>query len=336
VLQGPAVVTTQLEPRQQPKEQVLGVHPLQTPALQVWLVGHAWQVSPCLPHSLSLLPILQFRPSGEQHPTQVAGSQTHAPLMHRVPRSHAGAEPQAQTPLVVHESDRSGSQAVQARPDLPHAPRGGGPPSALCATSQMLSLQQPLGHAVASHRQAPLTQWSPWPHAGPDPQEQTPALQESAATGSQAMQAEPFLPQLKKSDAWHVSPEQHPSGQRAGQSLHTPPVQVWPKLHGSQAKLAVPQLAAPASLRGKQVVPEQHPLGHDVKVQAHRPLMQSCPGWQGSLVPHRHCPCRQRSEPASGRQGGLLPQRHSPVKQVSELAALQVVQIRSLPQLRVL
>lgn len=282
------MVTTQLEPRQQPNEQVLGVQPLQTPPAQVWLVGQAWQVSPCLPHSLSLLPIRQLRPSDEQHPAQVAGSQMHAPLMHRVPRSQAGAEPQAQTPLVVHESDRSGSQAVQARPDLPHAPSGAGPPSEVCATSQMLSLQQPLGHDNASHRQAPLTQCSPWPHAGPDPQEQTPSVQESAAMESQAMQAEPFLPQLKKSDAWHVSPEQQPSGQPAGQSLQTPPVHVWPKLHGSQAKLAVPQLAAPASLRGMQVVPEQQPLGHDVKVQAHRPLMHSCPGWQGSPVPHRH------------------------------------------------
>jgi hypothetical protein len=148
------------------------------------------------------------------------------------------------------------------------------------------------------------------------------------------MQAEPFLPQLDKSnapDAWQVSPEQQPLGQLAGQSLHTPPVQLWPMLQRSQVNPAFPQL--PASPRRMQLGPEQHPLEQDVAVQVHCPSIQTCPGWQGSFVPHQHFLWRHRSEPASGTQGGLSPQRHSPVAQVSALTGLQVLQIRSLPQL---
>jgi hypothetical protein len=83
--------------------------------------------------------------------------------------SQAGAAPHAQTPLLVHESDRSGSHDVQLRPDLPH--------DLSWETSQTPSRQQPLGHDTASHLHTPPVQCRPGPHAGPLPQEQMPLVQ---------------------------------------------------------------------------------------------------------------------------------------------------------------
>jgi hypothetical protein len=61
---------------------------------------------------------------------------------------------------------------------------------------QVFPAQHPLGHDVASHTQAPLTQRWPAPQAGPVPQVQLPFVQLSALVALQATHAAPLVPQL--------------------------------------------------------------------------------------------------------------------------------------------
>lgn len=163
---------------------------------QLWLEGQAWHANPCLPHSALVLPSRQLRPSAEQHPAQVAGWHTHEPFMQVCPGSQSRPPPQAQTPLLVQVSARTGSHAAQLRPPFPQVASAAGPRPAVPAVSQMLFLQQPSGHDTESHRQAPLTQCNPGPQAGPAPHEQVPSLHASAERGSHLMHTEPLLPQL--------------------------------------------------------------------------------------------------------------------------------------------
>jgi hypothetical protein len=74
------------------------------------------------------------------------------------------------------------SQALHAAPFAPQLPSDG--------TVQVLPLQQPVGHDVASQAQAPPTQRWPLPHAGPLPHVHAPAGEQvSAFVASQAMHA---------------------------------------------------------------------------------------------------------------------------------------------------
>jgi len=106
------------------------------------------------------LPLRQLSPSDEQHPAQFAGSQTQVPFAHFCPKSQDGPAPQAQTPELVQVSARTGSQAAQARPALPHRlEEEAVPPSGFAAgVSQKLLPQQPFGQDAASQLQAPFWQ----------------------------------------------------------------------------------------------------------------------------------------------------------------------------------
>ena len=261
----------------------------------------------------------------------MAESQTQLPLTHFWPTSQEELAPHAHCPVLVQVSERIGSHVVQARPFLPQARRAAVPASAM-EVSQTLFRQQPLGQETASQRHAPLTQCWPGPHARPVPQAHWPcALQPSAVMGSHATHAEPPLPQLSSPRGTQVFPEQHPFGQFAGQSLHTPKSQETPALHCSQARLAAPQALALWLSFGRQVGPAQQPLTQDLDVQVHWPLTHSCPGLHTGPEPQRHSPSRQRS--AALLQAGPEPQRHSPVAQLSALDGSHRVQRRSLPQL---
>jgi hypothetical protein len=71
------------------------------------------------------------------------------------------------------------SQALHAPPLAPQLPSDG--------TAQVLPLQQPVGHDVASQAHAPATQRWPLPHAGPLPHVHAPANEQvSAFVASQA------------------------------------------------------------------------------------------------------------------------------------------------------
>jgi hypothetical protein len=90
-------------------------------------------------------------------------------------------------------------------------------------TSQLVPLQQPAGHDVASQMQLPLAHRCPPPHAAPLPQVQAPVvlLQPSALEGSQATQADPRAPQVAVvAVVMHVVPLQHPA--HAPQLEHAP------------------------------------------------------------------------------------------------------------------
>ena len=285
-----------------------------------------------MPHASFCVPgCTQLRPSGEQQPEQVAESQTQLPLTHFWPTPQEKLAPHAHCPVLVQLSERIGLHVVQARPFLPQARRAADPASAV-DVSQTLFWQQPLGQETASQTHAPLTQCWPGPHARPVPQAHRPCtLQPSVVMGSHATHAEPPLPQVSTPRGTHVLPEQHPSGQPAGQSLHTPKLHETPALHCSQARLAAPHALALSLLLGRQVDPAQQPLGQDFDVQVHCPLTHSCPELHGTPAPQRHSPSTQRS--AALLHAGPEPQRHSPAAQLSALDGSHRVQRRSLPQL---
>jgi hypothetical protein len=47
---------TQMVPEQQPVAQVVALQPAQTPAAQLWPLGHAWHCAPPAPHVPGSLP----------------------------------------------------------------------------------------------------------------------------------------------------------------------------------------------------------------------------------------------------------------------------------------
>lgn len=111
--------------------------------------------------------------------------------------------------------------APQAVPALPHI--------AALGTTHWLPLQQPVAHDVASHRQAPLTQCRPLPHAPPMPQRQPPSEQLSAEAGSHAAQSAPPLPQVLELTDWQAPLRQQPPSQLfAPQPLHAWFTHAWP------------------------------------------------------------------------------------------------------------
>jgi hypothetical protein len=85
-----------------------------------------------------------------------------------------------------------------------------------------------------------------------------------------------------------VLPEQQPSAQFAGQSLHAPALQLWLPLHFSQAAPPTPQFGASWVVFGMQIPAEQQPSGQDPGVQLHAPLMQASPAGHAGFGPQRH------------------------------------------------
>jgi hypothetical protein len=81
----------------------------------------------------------------------------------------------------------------------------------LTPTKHCTPKQQPFGHEVLLHTQAPFWHRPPLGQAGPLPHEQAPLVQLSASFGSQAMQAMPPAPQLVAVGGfWQVEPTQQP------------------------------------------------------------------------------------------------------------------------------
>jgi hypothetical protein len=118
--------------------------------------------------------------------------------------------------------------------------------------------QQPVGHDVASHRQAPPTQRWPALQAAVAPHRHPPAPHPSARVASHPTQVTPPVPQVASAGALQVAPEQQPPAQLVLlQPLQRPPAQVWPAGQDSQAPPPAPQEVSSSPPR--QSPPEQHP-----------------------------------------------------------------------------
>ncbi len=190
--------------------------------------------------------------------------------------------PQLHTPDAEQLSALLGSQATQAFPLVPQLPSAG--------EVHVEPEQHPFGQEVELQTHAPPEQTWPAPQGGPVPQVHAPDVEQvSALVGSQAMHAEPLVPQVISELMSQTAPAQQPVGQFAGmQPLQTWFMQVCPVGQVWHADPPVPQAVIPVP--GRQLAPEQQPFGQDVPLQMHWPPLQSCPEPHAAPLPHVHTP----------------------------------------------
>jgi hypothetical protein len=191
----------------------------------------------------------------------------------------------------VQASETEEPHLIQPPPNAPHA--------LVDRAVQALPLQQPIGHEVASHAQAPPTQCCPIAHGAPAPQAHAPFLHESARTGSHGTHIDPPAPQAPTDGIVHALPAQQPVVQVCAQPEHTPALQVWPAPHGLHAAPMVPHAVGEGVV---QAFPLQHPVGQEVASHVHAPATQCCPAAQGAPVPQAHAPSLHESA-LTGSQG---------------------------------
>jgi hypothetical protein len=206
----------------------------------------------------------------------------HAPFEHRWPCEHAGPSPQRHCPSTAeHESERCGSQAMQALPGAPHVATEG--------AVQVDPLQQPSGHEAVSQTQEPATQRWPAPHDGPLPQRHSPAPEQpSARTGSQATHTEPAVPQVAADARLHVGPEQQPFGQLCALQLsQAPPTQ---RLAPQSWQLAPPAPQASSAVPATQRPCAQQPEGQLCASHRQVPPTQRWPSAHAGPAPQVQAP----------------------------------------------
>jgi hypothetical protein len=121
--------------------------------------------------------------------------------------------------------------------------------------TQLLPLQQPFGHEVASQTHCPLVVL----HSCPD---------EHAAHAAPPAPHEEFD---SLASASHVEPLQQPLHDVVPHE-HTPLEQVSPPPHDAHAAPAVPQEEFVCEAYGTHVFPLQQPFGHEVASQTHCPV----------------------------------------------------------------
>jgi hypothetical protein len=248
-----------------------------------------------LPHA-DAVGVVQWPVASQQPLGHEVASHTHAPDTHRCPAPHAAPPPQVQAPA-VQPSVALASQAAQAAPGAPHA-------DALVVT-HCPPLQQPVGHDVASHTQAPATQRWPASHARCVPQAQVPLRHASLRVGSQARQVLPPVPQLPAAEARQVALSQQPVGHEVASHTQLPERQRCPApqagpvpqphapstqpsatfvSHTPQSSPGLPQAVTDSVV---QAPPRQQPLGQLVAEQISAP---SPPSGSASLVPSASAP----------------------------------------------
>ncbi|MDP3238004.1 MAG: hypothetical protein Q8N26_34755 [Myxococcales bacterium] len=182
--------------------------------------------------------------------------------------------------------------------------------------TQTLPLQQPDGHEVASHTQAPAAQRCPVAQGMVVPQRQAPDVQRSDALPQAAHEA-PEVPHCETVVlVMHELPLQHPDGHEVESQTQVPDAQRWPAPQGEfvphlqapevHRSALAPQLvqAAPeaphwvAVVLVTQLAPLQQPEGHDVASQTHRPPRHRWPAPHAGPLPHRQAPPAQVSAEA--------------------------------------
>lgn len=107
---------TQVPPVQHPVAQFTLVQLLHVPLVQVSPLGQLWQVAPPLPHEVAASPVSQVAPL--QQPVHDWLLQTHCPLTHCCPDTHAAPVPQAQAPF-AQLSASCASHVTHAAPPVP-------------------------------------------------------------------------------------------------------------------------------------------------------------------------------------------------------------------------
>ena len=189
--------TLQVEPEQQPLEQVVLVQPLQAPVGQDSVPGHCSQVAPAAPHLELFLPLRQLCPS--QQPGQEPESHTHVPPEQRRPGPQLGWLPHWHCPLAAQLFACVASQEVQPEPAEPQLAKE--------RVRQVVPSQQPAAHELASQTQLPNWQRWPGPQGRPEPHRQAPAAEQvSALFWSQWMHAAARTPQLAGAGSLQTSP----------------------------------------------------------------------------------------------------------------------------------
>ena len=273
----------QVEPEQQPPEQVVAVQSSQTPPVQA-RPPQSWQLAPPLPQLAAWVPGRQVLP--EQQPAEHERlSQVQVPPTQCCPAAHPGPVPHWQLPA-EHRSE-STPQLTHAVPANPHLDRE--------AVMHLFAAQQPAGHDMSSHWQAPARQRWPAEQGGPAPQAQSPeSAQLSAMVASQTAQLAPAAPQWAGERVTQAPASQQPFGHDTASQAHFPPTHLCPT-----AQLApVPQEQAPVAEQPSalvlsqpthttpprpqaltdgalQLAPEQHPFGQVVLLQPlQRPAVQ--------------------------------------------------------------
>jgi hypothetical protein len=235
------------------------------------------------------------------------GSQMHEPPEHRSPTPQAAPGPQVQTPEGEQVSASVATHGAQA---LPMAPQELGEKAV-----HTFPVQQPVGHVLALHTQAPPEQAWPETQGAEVPQRHSPALEQlSAAVESHAAQAVPATPHVANADVVQFAPAQHPAAQLVGvQPVHTPPSsQFWMAGQAEHAEPFPPHI--PLTFPGSHVLPEQHPLGQEVPLQTHAPLTHSCPRTHAGPDP-------QVQRPAPEQPSASIPQVWQRVPAVPQTAA---------------
>lgn len=256
---------------------------LQRPASQRSLIAGS-QARHCCPGAAHAIPLVGVQTLPAQHPLgHDVASHTHAPPTQRWPAVQAAPPPQLHVPSIAQRSELTVSHAAHAIPGAAHVVGE--------STSHVAPLQQPLGHDVASHTQAPETQRCPAPHAAPVPHAQLPPTHASARSGSHEMQALPASPHAITLGALHVLPLQQPVGQLAAHPAHAPALHA-DAPHDSHAPPPAPHAALLVPVW--QTLPAQHPV-HDVGSQTHAPPTQRWPSAHAPPAPHRHTPPAQPS-----------------------------------------
>jgi hypothetical protein len=242
---------------------------------------HTMHAAPPAPHvasdgELHVAPLQQ--PLGHE-----VVSQTHCPLWQRCPAAHGRALPQVHEPA-EHASASVGSHVMQPPPEIPHA--------LIDIAVQVLPLQQPIGHEVASQVHAPAKQCCPARQAAPAPQAHAPLVHESERTRSHCTHVDPPIPQPPTEGTVHALPLQQPVVHVWAQPEHTPASQVSPVPHGVHLAPAVPHAVCDG---GVHVLPLQQPVGHEVASHVQAPATQCWPAAQGAPVPQVHAPFMQES-----------------------------------------
>lgn len=143
-----------------------------------------WHTCAASQQPMGQLPALQVPP-------------VHTPPVQVCAAPHAGPAPHRHVPCAEQPSALPIAHAAHAVPGAAQAPTA--------SVVHVLPAQQPDGHDVASHTQAPPTQRWPGPHAEPAPHAQAPAaVQPSATALLQATQAAPGAPHVAADRVEHT------------------------------------------------------------------------------------------------------------------------------------
>jgi hypothetical protein len=279
------------------------------------VLPHAWHCEPPIPHAGPVGGEVQTLPV--QHPlAHDVEVQTQTPLEQACPALQAAPAPHRQTPDGEQLSAVVALQATQALPSIPQLPKS--------EVSQVLPLQQPVGHDAELHTQCPETHACPAPHASDEPQLHLPDVEQlSALDEVHWAHATPPRPQLLNAGASQLAPEQQPVAQFVDvQPVQTPATQFCSAGHVEQPEPPAPHMAV--VLPGSHWLPLQQPVGHDVWLHTHAPPTHTCPAPHTAPVPHSQTPALEQPfalDPHWTHPAPPVP--HAPAEGVSHTLPLQ-------------